>query len=554
MPEGCLPSASTSGFACAFERAFSVFAGAMVKYVSSSHSSHVSVAIRTVPASIMRSSIVSCPLDRYALLRVSLAQAARNAPPSFLAPSRALSRSSNKRHLSSFSFLRQQHDPLDTRSSAKREFDEETPSAADMTSLPHSNRTEAFPPRNFPSSFGSNQVLPIPSETQERLGCVLSSFSSPIRFAFAYGSGVFSQKEAGPEHTKRPAIKDKETGEEKKMVDFVFAVSHPEHWHGLNRQQFPKHYSLISRLSGAEVVMGWVQRAGAGLWYHPYVKMEGELVKYGVIDIETLCNDLLDWETLYVAGRMHKPVAMLLADPRVRLAQQVNLASALRVALLLLPESFTEVELYTRIASLSYTGDFRMSVPGGENANKVRNIVLAQRAEFRRLYAGLIKSLGTIEITEHRQDRFSMTQDVTEETKASYAARLPLRLREKVLDHYADRPQLDDAFLKLSISKRDPPTSRRPRPLSSARTIAEQEKKGEKKDGDRLPQEVLDDFWRAVVRQDDFQEVLLQHISETVKGPAWGQSIKGLYTAGFGRTLRYVAAKVGKWFEGRKTK
>lgn len=100
------------------------------------------------------------------------------------------------------------------------------------------------------------------------------------------------------------------------------------------------------------------------------MRIDSDLIKYGVIDVEILCADLLDWDTLYVSGRMHKPVAMLIADPRVRLAQQVNLSSALRVALLLLPETFTEVELYTRIASLSYTGDFRMSVPGGENANK----------------------------------------------------------------------------------------------------------------------------------------------------------------------------------------
>lgn len=99
---------------------------------------------------------------------------------------------------------------------------------------------------------------------------------------------------------------------------------------------------------------------------------------------------------------------MLQADARVRLAQQVNLTSALRVALLLLPERFTEVELYTQIASLSYTGDFRMSVPGGENADKVRNIVLGQRDQFRRLYAGLVRSFGTVHIEETRADRFAM--------------------------------------------------------------------------------------------------------------------------------------------------
>jgi hypothetical protein len=125
--------------------------------------------------------------------------------------------------------------------------------------------------------------------------------------------------------------------------------------------------------------------------------------------VDDLCTDLLDWETLYVSGRMHKPVAMMQSDARVRLAQQVNLTSALRVALLLLPERFTEVELYTRIASLSYVGDFRMRVPGGENADKVRNIVLGQREQFRRLYAGLLRSLGTVQIVERRTDRYAMT-------------------------------------------------------------------------------------------------------------------------------------------------
>jgi translocator assembly and maintenance protein 41 len=43
-------------------------------------------------------------------------------------------------------------------------------------------------------------------------------------------------------------------------------------------------------------------------------------------------------------------------DPRVKLANQVNLASALRVALLTLPERFEERDLYERIAGLSYGG------------------------------------------------------------------------------------------------------------------------------------------------------------------------------------------------------
>lgn len=425
------------------------------------------------------------------------------------------------------------------------DFYSSTPRPSESSALPHSNQTPSFPPPNFPAAFASNQIIHVEAEQQQRLGKILSQFEAPIRLAFAYGSGVFPQEEAGPEHAKRPAIKDPQTGKPKKMIDFVFAVAHAEHWHGLNRRQFPKHYSLMSRLAGAEFISGLVQRAGAGLWYVPYVKMGDELVKYGVIDIDMLCEDLLDWNTLYVSGRMHKPVAMLIADPRVRLAQQVNLASALRVALLLLPEQFTEVELYTRIASLSYTGDFRMSVPGGENANKVRNIVLAQRSQFRRLYSTLMKNLGSIEIKEGRTDRYYMIQDQSPRTRASYAARLPLRLREKIIDHYTRRADVHSAFMNLSLSNKDSQISRKPRPFRT-----EKNKQEEKSHAD-APQEILDAFWLAAVTQPDFQNVVLEAIAQTVKTPAWTQSLKGVYTAGIRRSLKYVFAKVGKWFEGK---
>lgn len=53
--------------------------------------------------------------------------------------------------------------------------------------------------------------------------------------------------------------------------------------------------------------------------------------------------------------------------------KQVNLRSAFHAALLLLPDMFTEVQLYSTIAGLSYAGDFRMSI--AEDRHKVSSLV-----------------------------------------------------------------------------------------------------------------------------------------------------------------------------------
>jgi translocator assembly and maintenance protein 41 len=80
---------------------------------------------------------------------------------------------------------------------------------------------------------------------------------------------------------------------------------------------------------------------------------------------------------LYLAGRLQNPVKILRDDPRVRLANQINLISAVRTALLLLPPSFNERELYSTIAGISYMGDLRMTLPT-ENPHKVANMVSHQ--------------------------------------------------------------------------------------------------------------------------------------------------------------------------------
>ncbi|PLW06061.1 hypothetical protein PCASD_24236 [Puccinia coronata f. sp. avenae] len=188
----------------------------------------------------------------------------------------------------------------------------------------------------------------------------------PIRFAFVYGSAVFPQKSRplGRPGASPPPIRD-----------FVFPVSHPGHWHSINLHHNPHHYSLPARLVNSPAIASLQEHAlGAGLWFN----LRANVIKYGVVSVDTLCNDLMDWNTLCLSGRMHKPIDILRDHPRARLAQHANLVPALRTALLLLPERFDALVLFRPVAGLSYTGDFQMRF--AENPHKVNNTVAGQTA------------------------------------------------------------------------------------------------------------------------------------------------------------------------------
>ncbi|CAG8798047.1 21204_t:CDS:2, partial [Racocetra persica] len=194
-------------------------------------------------------------------------------------------------------------------------------------------------------NFGKNQHLPIDDEFKESLRKILLNFNAPIRYSFAYGSGVFPQK-------------------------------------------------------GYEL----------------------EEIKYGVISVDKLCKDLMDWETLYIK--------ILQDDARVRLSQQVNLANALRTALLMLPKDFSEEQLYLTITGLSYEGDFRKYV--GENPHKIKNIVSRQADTFKILYGSLIQGFSNVAFVSNSK----LQQDDNPKARAHLLEKLPRALRNKIREQY----------------------------------------------------------------------------------------------------------------------
>ncbi len=117
---------------------------------------------------------------------------------------------------------------------------------------------------------------------QSQLSKVMDGFNAPIRFAIAYGSGAFSQRGYDQKST---------------MVDFIFGVTHPEHWHSLNIRQNPDHYSFLKAF-GTKAVTFTQEKIGARVYYNPDVTVSGVRMKYGVVSMHHLERDLLEWETM----------------------------------------------------------------------------------------------------------------------------------------------------------------------------------------------------------------------------------------------------------------
>ncbi|CAK5270174.1 unnamed protein product [Mycena citricolor] len=349
---------------------------------------------------------------------------------------------------------------------------------------------------NLPPTFGRNQLLPVSNSTRALLESIVDKFDAPIRYAFAYGSGVFEQ-DGYP-------VKGSPT--EGPMLDFMFAVTHPAHFHSINMHQHPSHYTLHARLLGSSYVSR-VQEIGPGVWFNAYVPMNGVTIKYGVTTVDNLCSDLLNWQSLYLAGRMHKPLRIIKDDARVRLTQQVNLTSAVRAALLTLPAEFSETLLFERIAGISYMGDPRMLLPA-ENRNKVANIVKAQGPQFKELYHRLVTGLPGVHWPMYLS---TIKQDVSPHARAAHLRKLPANLLAGVRNN----------FDRLGGNPYDVDESA---------------------------------YWIRLASDEKLPATLGHELREIVRSPATVQSLKGVVSAGVGKSLRYSVAKVGKWWSSSSAK
>lgn len=315
-----------------------------------------------------------------------------------------------------------------------------------------------------------------------------------IKAVFGYGSGVIPQE--GYEYLKP-------------QIDVFIVTNNTEEFHRKNLQRFPNHYSGLRYLGiGAlQLVQNW----GAGVYFNPYVPITSisgneQMVKYGVISYDRAKEDVCEWSSMYIAGRLQKPVRHYKTDKLLLAANLFNLNSAFNIALLLsltkgVDGSIQLKEFFQCIALLSYMGDPRMLI-GGENPNKVKNIVTRQQSEFEFLYSpSFIKAARNGLLRQLNETGFEVL--LNNQSKAELLSELPLKFRTRLLGLYTGEAQ------SLATSANN----------------------------------THDELMEVIANDGNLSRHILATVRSTIRGPALTQTMKGFATAGIVKSGKYAWEK-----------
>jgi translocator assembly and maintenance protein 41 len=348
----------------------------------------------------------------------------------------------------------------------------------------HSIITEGFKgfdklliPKDF---YAPNQEIVVDADQQVQLQDTVLKFTAPISVSIGYGSGVLPQ--SGYE-------KDAKNDEEK-QIDFIHIVESNEKFHETNVRQFPQHYS-VRNLGLIKLIQG------DGIYFNPFVRLNSQLIKYGVISRRSSVIDLTEWSSLYFAGRLQKPVNFIKDDDiMIKFLNQYNLKNAMSLSMILLNDldTFTERQLYEQITSLSYLGDFRMAI-GGENPKKVGNIVEKQFSHFKQLYDPILHYFiqrNILIIMENGENRV-FKSNLNTNNKIKLISTFPLQFRSQLYQLYREK---------------------------SIKEIAKDKNLGKN---------------------------LIKIVSSTIRVSSLKQMIRGVFTAGLFNSIKYAWAKNRKF-------
>lgn len=337
---------------------------------------------------------------------------------------------------------------------------------------------------------------------------LLSIFPENYCFAFAYGSAIYPQS-LNP--TRLPPTAGPPVGGNQQqagpsssnMIDLVLVVRDSLSFHQENLKRNSSHYSFV-RFFGPKMVTSLQDNFAARVYYNSLIQFVDEnkqkkLMKYGVISHSRFVNDLLDWDSLYIAGRLHKPVKIIHeADRELSKIIAINHQNAWYAALLLLDETFSEEQLFTAIASLSYDGDFRMIF--GEDKNKVLKIVKPNIDKFRHIYQPFIGSSVEKGLLSYNQNQRIYFQDCSPRVVFHNLLLLPKRVQQNLYFSFEKQEKLRD----------------------------------------------LDDVLMSLAQNYHYRDYVKNAIKQIVRKSSWSQSLKGILTAGIIKSIHYSSRKIIK--------
>ena len=181
--------------------------------------------------------------------------------------------------------------------------------------------------------------------------------------------------------------------------DFLIVTDDVSEFHRVNVARYPQHYSFL-RYTGHRP-FAYLNKSAPFVHYSVNATLAtGLTCKYGVVGKTDLLRTMRTWESLYLPGRLHKPIAIIDSVDKVTRsdfedALLLNRLNALRLAALLSPAPCTASDLIERVIGLSYLGDVRMGV--AERPDKVRAILEGQREELDLIYMPLMPKAGLVE-------------------------------------------------------------------------------------------------------------------------------------------------------------
>lgn len=355
-----------------------------------------------------------------------------------------------------------------------------------------------------------NQREDVFYEREQTLRKFLATLPS-TPYVAAYGSATFPQRH----------------NHDVQMLDLIIGVDATHDWHLENVASNPSHYSFLRHFGIRTIDM--IQSLPAKVYYNTGVNADTNLlVKYGVISLADLRDDLLHWRNLYLSGRMHKPIRTLHTVNDIELARSSNLRNALKLSCLLHGrESCDEKELYSLIAGLSYTGDVRMGV--AEDPNKIGSIVHGSWKGFQQMYRPIMSVMDYIQVNSSRTE--ASASGLISASKYDDTLSFPDSMNFIIDQSPAAREVIcaslpDYLITRLAVNMK----------IVQPNVLVL---------GMPMPQtEVAHRFAKLPIPSQN--GLLNQSLHEIVKKGSQCQSLKGLLTTGFRKSMRYAARKLNK--------